>query len=83
MSKKLNYFSDALNVVKHFVFLFIVFLSAYLLELLSFGHDPTRLVNLVENIAFSSLIYSLTLLFFNKQKLFKYVFYDLMVFTVL
>ncbi len=81
MSKKLNYFSDALNVVKHFVFLFIVFLSAYLLELLSFGHDPTRLVNLVENIAFSSLLYSIILLF-GKQKLFKYIFYGLMIFTV-
>lgn len=81
MSRKLNCFSDALDIVKCFAFLFIVFLSAYLLELLSFGYDPTRLVNLVENIAFSTLIYSLILLF-NKQKLFKYIFYGLMIFTV-
>ena len=82
MSKNLDYFLNALDIAKRFVFLFTAFLITYFLELLSFGYDPTRLINLVENIAFSSLIYSLTLLFFNKQKLFKYVFYALMVFTV-
>ena len=57
MSKNLDYFLNALDIAKRFVFLFTAFLITYFLELLSFGYDPTRLINLVENIAFSSNIF--------------------------
>ena len=82
-----NYYRhiDVFKVAQPFVFLFSSFIGVYLSELAVFEYDPTRLVNLVENIAFSSLLFSILVLIFNQYaiKIFKYIFLLLLVFTIL
>lgn len=82
-----NYYRhiDVFKVAQPFVFLFSSFIGVYLSELAVFEYDPTRLVNLVENIAFSSLLFSIMVLIFNQYaiKIFKYIFLLLLVFTIL
>jgi heptose-I-phosphate ethanolaminephosphotransferase len=80
-----SHINDILETVKRFVFLFAAFLGVYLIELFFVGYESTRLINLIENIAFSCLLFSVFWLLFDKRGLrwFSYVFWVLMMFTIL